>query len=42
MLVRIGSTTNQTGARPPPFQYFTASSHSRCGGAGNIRAPDGV
>ena len=42
MLVRSGSTTNQTGARPPPFQYFTASSHSCCGGAGSVRATAGI
>src|SRR4029450_3159767 len=29
-----GSATNHTGARPPPFQYFTTSSHSCCGGDG--------
>ena len=40
--VRIGSTTNHTGARPPPFQYFTASSHSCCGGAGSVRATPGI
>jgi hypothetical protein len=38
MLVRIGSTTNHTGARPPLFQYFTGSSQSCCGGAGSLRA----
>ena len=28
--------------RPPPFQYFTASSHSCCGGAGSWRASGGM
>ena len=32
--LRSGSATNQTGRRPPPFQYLTASSHSRLGGEG--------
>ena len=27
-VARSGSATNQTGSRPPPFQYFTSSSHS--------------
>ena len=34
-----GSATNQTGARPPPFQYFTSSSHSCFGGAATRRQP---
>ena len=33
--LRSGSATNQTGWRPPLFQYSTASSHSRLGGEGN-------
>ncbi len=40
--VRCGSATNQTGARPSAFQYFTSSSHSCLGGAPRCRENAGM